>query len=170
MIGVPQLVGEIKQLPIMGRELGGMKATGNAGGDHPELLAEATELLGELGAGVGLGHGAGESGVEEVEVSGEGEAVGGAIKEALEEADLVGLGPYAVELERRRLPGVSAVAVFVGDISSGITVAVGRDGGFRVRVRVRVRVRIFPFDGELARGGLNGKVRLGIGDWGGVHS
>ncbi|KAL0463409.1 UNVERIFIED_CONTAM: hypothetical protein Slati_0228500 [Sesamum latifolium] len=52
----------------------------------------------------------------------------GAIQEALQETDLVRLGPYPVELERRR----SAI--------NGVRAAVGR--------RKRIRVGGFAFDGE----------------------
>jgi len=49
----------------------------------------------------GVGDGAGEGGVENREVFGEREGMG--LEKALEEADLVRLGPDSVELERRGL-------------------------------------------------------------------
>lgn len=122
-----------------------------------ELLAEAAELLVELGPGVGVRRRrlGGESGVEEVEVPGEGEV--GGVEEALEEPDLVRFRPYPVELERR-LPPVSAVVFAVA----------GGGGGevfeFWGEIRVRVRFGDFAFDGKL---GFEGKVRVRV--WGGVH-
>lgn len=82
-----------------------VEAAGDARGLDAELLAEASELVGELGFGVRMGHGVRETGVEDGKVTREGEALGGAVEEASEEADLVGLSPYAVELERRRSGG-----------------------------------------------------------------
>ncbi|KAF7842660.1 uncharacterized protein G2W53_004958 [Senna tora] len=46
-------------------------------GDEVKLLPEATELLGELRLGIGLGHGAREAVEEDGKVSREDEAVGG---------------------------------------------------------------------------------------------
>ncbi|KAF7825430.1 uncharacterized protein G2W53_016594 [Senna tora] len=54
-----------------------------ARGDEAELLPEATELLGELRLGVGLGNGAGEAVVEDGKVSREDKAVGGGGIESL---------------------------------------------------------------------------------------
>lgn len=101
-------------------------AAGDARGQDAELLAEASELVGELGFGVRMGHGVGETGVEDGKVTREGEALGGAVEEASEEADLVGLSPYAVELERRRSGGEAEAEAIGGD---GIVVVGGGGGG-----------------------------------------
>lgn len=148
-----------------------MEAAGEAGRDDPELLAQAAKLLGELRFGVGLGHSLGEASIENVEISGEGKVFGGTIEKASQEANLVGLRPYTVELEGRCL-GVAGVV--------GVVVCGGFCFGDEIRVRVRVRarsggggVRGFAFDGEFASRGFEREVRgweLGLGwGWGGVH-
>lgn len=100
---VPELLGEVEEGSVVGGEVGGVEAAGEAGGEGVELLAEAAELLGELGLGVGVGGGGGEAVVEAGEVAGEGEAVGGGVEEALQQAGLVRLRPDALELEGGRL-------------------------------------------------------------------
>lgn len=123
---MPEAPRQVVKRAIMQRELRSVHALGEAGRDDPELLPEAAELLGELRFGVGLRHGVGEAGVEDGQVPREGQILGGAIQEALQEPDLVGLGPYPVELEGRR------------------------GGGDRVGVGIRVGG--FALDGELGRG------------------
>lgn len=68
-------------------------------GNDPELFPESSKLFGELGLGVRLGDGAGKVGVENGEVFRERERMG--LEKALEETDLVRLGPDPVEFERR---------------------------------------------------------------------
>lgn len=92
----------MEHVAVVRREAGGVEAPCDAGGHAAELVLEAAELLGELGAGVGRGHGLGEAVVEDVEVPREDEPLRAAAEEALQEAELVGLGPNPLELERRR--------------------------------------------------------------------
>lgn len=119
----------------MGGETGGIEgAAVEPGGDGAELLAEAAELLVELGIGVGLGGGGGggEAAVKDAEVAGEGEALGrGAVEEALEETDLVRLGPDPVEFGGRGDGGNVMEEVVVGG---------GGEGG--------TGVRFFALNGE----------------------
>lgn len=119
----------------MGGEAGGIEgAAVEPGGDGAELLAEAAELLVELGIGVGLGGGGGggEAAVEDSEVTGEGEVLGGgAAEEALEEPDLVGLGPDPVEFGGRGEGG---------DVMEAVVVGGGGEGG--------TGIRVFALDGE----------------------
>ena len=93
----------MEHVAVVRREAGRVEAPGDARGDAAVLVLEAAELLGELGAGVGLGHGLGEAVVEDVEVAREDEALRAAAEEALQEAELVGLGPDPLELEGRLL-------------------------------------------------------------------
>jgi hypothetical protein len=93
----------VEHVAVVQREAGRVYASRDACGHAAELVLEAAELLRELGVGVGLGHGLGEVVVEDVEVPREDEALRAAVEEALQEAELVGLGPDALELEGRLL-------------------------------------------------------------------
>ena len=162
-LGAPEGLGEVEESAIVRGEHGRVEAAGESGGNDAELLSEAAELLGELGFGVRLRHGIGELVEEEVEVFGEGETLGIAVEEALEESDFVGLGPYSVEFEWRRFGGGSCCNCGGG---GAFVVEWGFEfGGEEIRVRVRGRgVRVvvvggFAFDGEFARRGFGGERR-----------
>lgn len=107
---MPEAGAEVQEVPIVRGEAVGILATCDTRGHDPELLAEAAELLGELGAGVGLRHGVGEAVVEDVEIAGEDEALRPAPEKALEEPDLVGLRPDSMEFEGRGLQIVAAAS------------------------------------------------------------
>lgn len=128
-LGTPELLGELVERPIVLREHRRTEPAGEPRRDGPELIPQPAELLGELGLGVGLRHRTGEAVVEDLEVSGEGEPPGRAVQEALQESNLVGLGPDPVELERRWLRiGIDGVALVEGGLELG---------GEEIRVRVR---------------------------------
>jgi hypothetical protein len=100
-LGTPEGLGEVIEGTIVRREHRRREATGEPGGNDTELLSEPSELLGELRLGVRLRHGIGEAVEEDVEVFGEGEALGNAVSEALEEPDFVRFAPDSVEFEWR---------------------------------------------------------------------
>lgn len=134
----------MEHVAVVRREAGGVEAPCDAGGHAAELVLEAAELLGELGAGVGRGHGLGEAVVEDVEVPREDEPLRAAAEEALQEAELVGLGPNPLELERRR----RLLRLLLGGGVGGGRVGGGGGGGARRRGAA--------LDGELAGGGGGG--------------
>jgi hypothetical protein len=144
---------EVEHVAVVRREAGRVYASRDARGYAAELVLEAAELLRELSAGVGLGHGLREAVVEDIEVAREDEALRAAAEEALQEAELVGLGPDALELEGRLLLVGSAAA-------AGRAERVGGGRGRRGRGRGR-RPRGAPLDGELARGGRRGRGQVG---------
>lgn len=116
-LGAPELLGELVERPIVLREHLRAEPAGEPGRYNPELLPQPAELLGELGLGVGLRHRTGEAIVKDLEVSGKGEPPGRAVQEALQEPNLVGLGPDPVELERRWLR--DGVALVEGGLELG---------------------------------------------------
>jgi hypothetical protein len=151
----PQPGAEVEHAAVVRREAGRVYASRNARGHAAELVLEAAELLRELGAGVGLGHGLGEAVVEDVEVVREDAALRAAAEEALQEAELVRLGPDALELEGRLLLVGSAASAGRGHAER---VRGGRGGRGRGRGR---RPQGAALDGELARGGRRGRGQVG---------
>lgn len=91
-----------------------------------------------------------------MEISGEGKALGRTIEKASEETNLVGLRPYAVELEGR-CPNVGGVVGFVA--RGGL--CLGDEIWARVRARSgEGRGRMgFTFNGELASRGFEREAR-----------
>jgi hypothetical protein len=144
----------VEHVAVVRREAGRVYASRDARGYAAELVLEAAELLRELSAGVGLGHGLREAVVEDIEVAREDEALRAAAEEALQEAELVGLGPDALELEGRLLLVGSAAA----RRGRAERVRGGRGGRGRGRGR---RPRGAALDGELARGGRRGRGQVG---------